>query len=78
MELCILPEIQQRLLPLRDEELRELERSVLDEGIRDPLVVWRKDGQLILVDGHHRYELRRSMVFRSKSLSVNFATLMKC
>ena len=59
MELCILPEIQQRLLPLRDEELRELERSVLDEGIRDPLVVWRKDGQLILVDGHHRYELAK-------------------
>ena len=59
MELCILPEIQQRLLPLRDEELRELERSVLEEGIRDPLVVWRKDGQLILVDGHHRYELAK-------------------
>jgi predicted RNA methylase len=59
MELIILPEIQQRLLPLRDEELRELERSVLEEGIRDPLVVWRKDGQLVLVDGHHRYELAK-------------------
>jgi len=31
----------------------------LEEGIRDPLVVWRKDGQLILVDGHHRYELAK-------------------
>jgi len=59
MELVILPEIQQRLLPLRPEELAELERSVLEEGIRDPLVVWRKDGQLILVDGHHRYELAK-------------------
>jgi predicted RNA methylase len=29
----------------------------LEEGIRDPLVVWRKDGQLILVDGHHRFRL---------------------
>jgi len=59
MELVILPEIQRRLLPLRPEELAELERSVLEEGIRDPLVVWRKDGQLILVDGHHRYELAK-------------------
>jgi predicted RNA methylase len=59
MELIILPEIQHRLMPLQPEELRELERSVLEEGIRDPLVVWRKDGQLILVDGHHRYELAK-------------------
>jgi 16S rRNA G966 N2-methylase RsmD len=59
MELIILPEIQRRLMPLQPEELRELERSVLEEGIRDPLVVWRKDGQLILVDGHHRYELAK-------------------
>jgi ParB-like chromosome segregation protein Spo0J len=57
MELIILPEIQRRLMPLQPEELAELERSVLEEGIRDPLVVWRKDGQLVLVDGHHRYEL---------------------
>lgn len=59
MELIILPEIQHRLMPLQPEELAELERSVLEEGIRDPLVVWRKDGQLILVDGHHRYELAK-------------------
>jgi predicted RNA methylase len=44
-------------MPLQPEELAELERSVLEEGIRDPLVVWRKDGQLILVDGHHRFRL---------------------
>jgi predicted RNA methylase len=57
MELIILPEIQRRLMPLQPEELAELERSVLEEGIRDPLVVWRKDGQLILVDRHHRFRL---------------------
>jgi N6-adenosine-specific RNA methylase IME4 len=59
LELVILPEIKARLFPLREEELRELERSVLEEGIRDPLVVWRKDGRLILVDGYHRYELAK-------------------
>jgi hypothetical protein len=59
MKLIILPEIQRRLMPLQPEELAELERSVLEEGIRDPLVVWRKDGQLILVDGHHRYEFAK-------------------
>jgi N6-adenosine-specific RNA methylase IME4 len=75
MELCILPEIQQRLLPLRDEELRELERSVLEEGIRDPLVVWRKDGQLILVDGHHRYELAKKHGLKFQMVERRFESL---
>jgi len=42
LELKILSEIAERLFPLREEELTELERSVLEEGIRDQLVVWRR------------------------------------
>ena len=45
-------------MPLRDDERALLEQSVLAEGIRDPLVVWKRaDGTRILLDGHHRYEL---------------------
>jgi hypothetical protein len=75
MELVILPEIKARLFPLREEELRELERSVLEEGIRDPLVVWRKDGQLILVDGHHRYELAKKYNLEFKVVERHFESL---
>ena len=39
--------------PLTDSERAMLERSLLDEGCRDPLVLWRD----ILVDGHNRYEI---------------------
>jgi 16S rRNA G966 N2-methylase RsmD len=49
--------IRRVLMPLREDERALLEQSVLAEGIRDPLVVWRRDDELILLDGHHRYEL---------------------
>ena len=39
--------------PLTEEEYRGLEKSLLEEGCRDPLVVWGD----ILIDGHNRYEI---------------------
>ena len=47
------------LLPrLNDNDYAELKRSIQANGCRDPLVVWRcKDGEKILIDGHHRYEI---------------------
>lgn len=55
MDVVILPEIKKALVPLRQEELAELEKSLLKEGCREPLIVWSKGGKLILVDGHNRY-----------------------
>ena len=49
--------IRRALLPLREEEYQLLEQSVLADGIRDPLVVWNRDGEYVLIDGHHRYQL---------------------
>jgi methylase of polypeptide subunit release factors len=58
MRLQIDETIRRVLMPLRDDELQLLEQSVLAEGIRDPLVVWKRaDGTRILLDGHHRYQL---------------------
>jgi len=57
MQLIIDETIRRVLMPLREDELQLLEQSVLAEGIRDPLVVWRRGDELILLDGHHRYEL---------------------
>ena len=59
MELKILPEIEENLFPLQPEELKFLEKSILAEGVRDALVVWPKDGELILVDGHNRYRIAK-------------------
>lgn len=40
-------------MPLSSEEYEYLERNIIADGCRDPLVVWNG----ILVDGHNRYEI---------------------
>jgi len=46
-------EFKSLIPPLTAEEFEQLEKNVLREGIRDPIVVW--DGTV--VDGHNRVEL---------------------
>ena len=49
------PTLQAHIDPLTEEEFRLLEESILAEGVRDPLVVWREEN--VLVDGHHRKQI---------------------
>ena len=41
--------------PLQPDELRELEASLIKEGNRDPIVIWKE--KRIILDGHNRYDL---------------------
>jgi hypothetical protein len=41
--------------PLAPDEYEKLEQSILAEGCRDPLVIWKKDNEFILIDGHNRF-----------------------
>ncbi|SMG40780.1 ParB N-terminal domain-containing protein [Dethiosulfovibrio salsuginis] len=65
----IQPDLQAYIDPLSEEELRMLEESILAEGVRDPLVVWKEEN--VLVDGHHRksicdkHGISYSVVYRS-------------
>jgi len=43
--------------PLSKDELAQLERSLLAEGCRDPLLVWKEKN--ILLDGHNRLKICR-------------------
>lgn len=47
------PEFKSNIPPLSDEEFAQLEKNILADGCRDPIVLW---GQLI-VDGHNRYAI---------------------
>jgi polyhydroxyalkanoate synthesis regulator phasin len=50
-EIVVLPELKAYIDPLTPDEHEALERSILDEGCRDALVLWGN----ILVDGHNRF-----------------------
>ena len=53
MNLVINEELRNIIPPLTTEELEALEKSILRDGIREPLVVWGK----VIVDGHNRFEI---------------------
>jgi hypothetical protein len=69
--LTILKEIKDYILPLSDEEFFNLEKSILLEGCRDPLIAWKKkNDQLVLVDGHNRYKIckKNNIPFKVKKI----------
>ncbi|MBV8634549.1 MAG: hypothetical protein JO002_08680 [Burkholderiaceae bacterium] len=55
MRITINEELRKFIDPLTEAERSLLERSLLAEGCRDPLVLWGE----ILIDGHNRYEICR-------------------
>jgi N6-adenosine-specific RNA methylase IME4/ParB-like chromosome segregation protein Spo0J len=67
-ELKIDPEFQGLIPPLSQQELEGLERSLCEEGCRDPIVAWEG----IIVDGHHRYRLCRKHTIPFKVVEKDF------
>lgn len=57
MEIIVNEELKNFITPLTKEERHQLEENLLEEGCKDPLVVWRHGGKFILIDGHHRYKI---------------------
>ena len=55
--ITILPELQNLIPPLAEEEFEQLKQNILANGCREPVILWRRDGQSVLVDGHNRYRI---------------------
>lgn len=53
MSIVIDPEFKSLIPPLTPEEYAGLEESIVNEGCRDPLVLWGET----LIDGHNRWEI---------------------
>lgn len=74
MNLIIDPELESLLPTPSAQELAVLRESILREGCREPLTVWKTDDdQRIIVDGHNRYricaELKREPAFQNKKFA---------
>jgi len=57
VDIIVDPEFERLIPPLSEQELRQLECSLLDDGTLSPLAVWAPHN--ILLDGHHRLRLCR-------------------
>lgn len=54
--------------PLSPEEFNQLEKNILQDGCRDPLVVWGD----VLVDGHNRYAICTKHNLPFKTTTIEF------
>jgi hypothetical protein len=72
LDITINEELRSFIDPLTPVEYAALERSLLAEGCRDALVLWRD----VLIDGHNRYDICRKHGIPYRTVSNNrFDTL---
>lgn len=63
--------LQGLIPPLTQDEFSQLEKSILAEGVRDPLIVW--DG--FLIDGHNRYQIATKHGLEFETTAKTFDSL---
>ena len=57
MNITIRESLKNYLHELTEAEFAQLEQNVLADGCLEPLTVWEDGDELVLVDGHNRYEI---------------------
>ena len=71
-ELTIDKEFENWLPKISMEKYEQLEKSLLEEGCRDRIIVWKKGDQKIIVDGHNRYKICSEHNIKYKLLEKEF------
>jgi hypothetical protein len=57
-EIKVKSELQNFITPLSEDSREQLEENIKLNGCLDPLTLWdKKNGDLVLVDGHNRYQI---------------------
>lgn len=63
------PKFQSLIPPLSPEEFDQLQRNILNEGCRDPLVIWNET----LIDGHNRLSICNRLGIPFSTASLEFS-----
>lgn len=83
----ILPELEQLIPPLLEDEFRQLEQNIIREGCREALLIWQTmedninpeiqntDTVFVLFDGHNRYNICKKHGIDFKIHLVDFKSL---
>jgi len=66
--LIINPKFQKLIPTLSQEEFNQLEKNIIDDGCRDPLVVWNN----AIIDGHNRYAICQKHAIEFKTHELLF------
>lgn len=88
-QIQILPELEALIPPLLDDEYKQLEENILNEGCREALLIWETQSVLpgdkadielssprfVLIDGHNRYSICRKHNLDFKIHILHFDSL---
>jgi len=73
MKITVSKQFQDLIYPLSNDEFLGLEKSIIEFGVKDPLVVWALSGKKILIDGHHRWKcIRKHKIAKYKVVQMKF------
>lgn len=70
VSIAIDSEFQSLIPPLSDDEYERLEKSILIEGVRDPIITWNGT----IIDGHNRYNICDEHGIPFKTVEREFAS----
>lgn len=74
--IIINPDLESLIFPLTDEEFEQLEKNILREGCREPLVLWKNEEEHhVLVDGHNRHRVCRKHNLPFRFIAKDFKDL---
>lgn len=69
MNIQINPSLKSLIPALTPEEYRQLEINIIEDGCREPLIIWGD----VLIDGHNRYEICTSNEIEFKTVRKEFS-----
>ena len=69
-ELKIDNEFASLISPLTEDEYSRLEKSIIAEGCREPIITWNS----IIVDGHNRYKICTANSIAFQTVQKDFAS----
>ncbi len=76
MDIAIKKELKDLIVPLGNEEYRQLEKNVLNQGCLEPLYVWGREGEKdILIDGHNRFRICKENKIEFKTIKLSFSDI---
>jgi hypothetical protein len=71
----VIPALEKFIVPLHEEEFKQLEKNIRKDGCREPLTVWPTPNKDILVDGHNRYKICSKYGIPFRINQINFHNL---
>ncbi|NJO00282.1 MAG: ParB N-terminal domain-containing protein [Bacteroidia bacterium] len=74
-KLIIKNELKDYIPPLTEDEYLQLQKNILKEGCRDPLVIWKHENEYVLVDGHNRFKICTENNIQYNLVQKDFASL---